>query len=399
MRFEVDTAIDSLKENIIPQTGVEELDLLDSLGRVIAEDIVAVFPVPSCSKSAMDGYAVYYEDLKGANKYQPASLKVIDHVYAGDDPNTEGKRGTAVRIMTGAKIPSGYNAVIKQESTNNGENIVEIYDEVEEWENYCKVGEDVKEGTVVIKKNTLITPPHISVIASLGYATVNVLKKMKVAIISTGSEVIEPGEKFSDMATYDSTTFQIVAILQNNEVEVVSRIHCRDDEKIIEHTIQELSNYADVIITTGGISVGDKDLMPNVLKSINSEVLFRGVNIKPGTPVTAAKYDNTIILCCSGNPFACLVNFHVFFWPMLAKKMNCNDFIRRTRTAIISKGVMKPKKYTSYVRAYYENGEVEIETDGHNSSIMSSAIGTNCFAINDTNETLEVGDRVKVQLI
>lgn len=399
MRYTVDTAITLLNEKIVTQNEYEVVNLLDSVDRVLAEDIVARFNVPSFEKSAMDGYAIFSEDTKGCNKYNPAKLKIIGKVYAGDDKHIDFKRGTAVRIMTGAKIPEGYDAVVRQEYTDLGEEEVLIYNPVRKGENYCQIGEDIKKDDIIIKKHKKIKPYHISVMASLGYDKLKVVKRLRASIISTGSEIVDLDHELGNNQTYNSTTYQIMAIFKRNAIECVNHRHCNDDVADIKASIEEFTKDSEVIITTGGISVGERDLLPKVLKDMGAEILFRGVDIKPGTPVTAAYYNNCLILCCSGNPFACLVNFHVFFWNIFARRMNCKDILPRKRIGTLVKGEMKAKKYVSYMRAYYENGEVFINDDGHRSSIMSSAMDSNCFAINDTDSTIEVGDNIKVHLI
>lgn len=397
MKYEVDTAIKLLTDGLVEQTKYEEIDILDAVGRVCADDIVAEFPVPSYPKSAMDGYAVMSSDISDAGKYQPVKLDVIANIYAGDRLDIQALPGTAVKIMTGAAIPDGYDCVVRQEDTDQGRKTVEIYKKINKGDNYCAVGEDIQKGQKVFSKNSIIMPQHIAVLASMGRVKVKVLKKMKVAIISTGSEVVEPGTAHVLNKTYNSTSFYISSLLKMYGVDVICRKHCKDDIDEIEECIKSNSSEADVIITTGGISVGEKDLLPEVLRKLDAEILFRGVNIKPGTPVTGAHYNRSTILCCSGNPFACLVNFDVFFWNMLSKRMGCEKFVPRTRYATLVEGEIINKKYRSYTRAYYENGEVRIGKDGHSSSIMSSIIGTNCFIINDGDEKIEVGDKVLIQ--
>lgn len=397
MRHSVEEAIRLLREKIEPVTAFETTDLVHGTGRVLSEDLYASFSVPSYPKSAMDGYAVISEDLTGASKEAPVTLRVLGQVNAGDPANFEAEHGTAVRIMTGGEVPAGYDAVVRQEDTDYGKDTVEVYTEIAKWRNYCKVGEDLQEGERVVEKNTLLTPAHMSVIASLGIADFRVLKPMKAAILSTGSELLEPGETSPLARTYNSTVYQIQASMEHSGVEVVERSHANDIESEIRGFLEKYLGKVDVILTTGGVSVGEKDLMPAVLENIGAEILFRGVAYRPGTPVTAGYKDGTVILCCSGNPFACIVNFQVFFWPMLAEKMGCEEFTPVQWTATLREGRMKARRLTGYVRALYENGQVSIEEHGHSSSVMSSMVRSNCMIIQPENRALEPGDTVTVQ--
>ena len=399
MRIDIDSAIKLLSDSIDIQDKTEIIDIVNASGRVCGRDIFSNINVPVVPKSAMDGYAVRSIDVESADRYRPVKLEVYKKVYAGDNINFKSKPNTAIRIMTGAQVPEGYDAIIKQEDTDYGKDVVSIFKSCKPYDNYCKIGEDIKFGQKVINKYEVLSPFHIGVLASLGNKTVEVLTSLKVIILSTGSEIIEPGMEYKEAATYNSTSYQLATILKNFGVDVLDIIHCNDDTNEIKNIIQELSNKVDVIITTGGISVGEKDLLPVVLDDLDAKILFRGVNIKPGTPVTAAKLNDSIILCCSGNPFACIVNFQVFFWPILAKKMNNNTFMPKIYDAKFTEGILKPKKYVSYTRARYDLGNVVINNDGHSSSILSTIIGNNCFIINEPNKNVNIGDSVKVQMM
>lgn len=393
----MEEAIRRLTDKMRRQESTEKVNLVNASGRITAEDIRAPFSVPSYPKSAMDGYAVISEDVTGASKEAPVHLRVTGQINAGDPANFACTPGTAVRIMTGAEVPAGYDAVIRQEDTDYGADTVAIYTGISKWQNYCRPGEDIEAGTCVIPAGTMLTPAHISVIASLGIADFRVLKPMRTAILSTGSELLEPGLVSDKARTYNSTVYQLQAALTDRHIEVVERGHAPDTIDAIGGFLKRHIGNVSVIITTGGVSVGDKDLMPAVLAELGCEILFRGANIKPGTPVTAGYKDGTVILCCSGNPFACVVNFQVFFWPMAAAVTGCFAFLPKEREVTLMSGYSRPRHLRGYLRARCDGDGVYIPDKGHSSSIMSSAVDCNCMVIQPEQVELKVGDRVRIR--
>lgn len=398
MRLELEEALRKLREKIDIQDKTEKVSLENACNRILATDIVAKFNVPSYPKSAMDGYAVNYEDVLEASQNKPVKLNVVGKINAGDYLDIKYKKNTAIRIMTGAYIPEGYNAVIKQEDTDYSEDVVEIYSSIDKWDNYCPIGEDIKIDSVVIEKYTKLEPKHLAVIASLGIYDVDVLSKMKVAVVATGSELLEPYENYNPYKVYNSSSYHIQAELRSNDVDIIETKCVADDIDLIYHTIINNVNKADVIITTGGASFGQKDYLPIVLEKIGAEILFRGCNIRPGTPVTAGYIDGSIILCCSGNPFAAVVNFNVFFWEMLAKKMNNNIYIPKLYRCKL-KGLIKKRALISYVRAYYDGEYAFVDNKGHNSSVISSSLKANCLICVPAERQLIDGDEVEIQMI
>ncbi|MDU1832647.1 MAG: molybdopterin molybdotransferase MoeA, partial [Finegoldia magna] len=310
MLLNVEKAKEILKQNIEKASEIEEIDIDDAYNRVLAEDVLAKFNNPPYPKSAMDGYAVSSKDSDKLSK-----KKIIGTNYAGDCNDFDYEENTCVRIMTGAFVPKCYDAIVKQEDCDVFDDYIEIKKTYKPFDYYIKEGEDVKENDLLIPKNTRISSIHLSILASNGYAKVKVYRKLKVALLSTGSELLYPGEEYKPGKIYSSTTFTLKSILKNSGVEVVEQKNCLDHEDSIIREIKNLTPKSDVIITTGGVSVGDKDLMESCMGKIG-EVLFHRIAMKPGTPVMASKVDGKIVLSCSGSPFAAFCNFEVLFWDL-----------------------------------------------------------------------------------
>ena len=385
MLINVNEAKQILKKNIEQTFDVEEIDLEDCYNRVLAEDVVAQFNNPPYPKSAMDGYAVSTKDDDKSSK-----KKIIGTNFAGDYNEFEYIANTCIRITTGAYIPKCYDAIVKQENCKVQDGFIEIDKPYEKFDYYIKEGEDVKKGDVVIKKNTKLSSIHLSILASNGYSKVKVKRKMKVSLVSTGSELLYPGEDYKPGKIYSSTTFALKSILENSGIEVVENKNIKDDEKSITDEIQKLSKKSDCIITTGGVSVGDKDLMEICMKNLG-EILFHGVAMKPGTPVMASKTQNTIVLSCSGSPFAAFCNFEVLFWELYNKFYAVN--VKQFEQGPIIKVSMQPSKLTRFVRCFVKDSKITIFAR-HKNSMLKDLTDCNALLLQKQNESLSENQKV-----
>lgn len=385
MLLQVEKAKEILKENIKKASKIEEIDIDDAYNRVLAEDVLAKFNNPPYPKSAMDGYAVSSKDSDKLSK-----KKIIGTNFAGDCNDFEYEENTCVRIMTGAFVPKGYDAIVKQEDCEVVDGFIEIKKPYEPFDYYIKEGEDVSEGDLLIPKNTRISSVHLSILASNGYAKVKVYRKLKVALLSTGSELLYPGDDYRPGKIYSSTTFTLKSILKNSGVEVVEQKNCMDDEQSIIREVKNLTQKSDVVITTGGVSVGDKDLMESCMKQIG-EVLFHGIAMKPGTPVMASKVGDTIVLSCSGSPFAAFCNFEVLFWDLYNKYYGLN--VKQFEEGKVVKGSMKPSKLQRYVRCFVKDSEITI-FDKHKNSMLQDLTNCNALLLQKQNESLDVNSSV-----
>lgn len=357
----------------------ESISLLDAPGRVLAEDIFAGHDQPPFPRSPLDGYAVRSEDIKGASKEHPVRLTVIDEADAGYVSEKYVDRKTAVRIMTGAPMPEGADCVVGQEDTDYGEAAVEIYEAIGAYENYCFAGEDYKAGTKLLNKDTLLESVKIGVLASLGIEKVTVYRKVRLAVLTTGDEIILPGEELSGGSIYDSNLYMTAARLKMWGMDVTEKGHVRDDVKAAAERISTFAEHADIIITTGGVSVGKKDIMHGVLKLLHCERIFWKIAIKPGMPTLCAVYQGKLLICLSGNPYGAAVNLELLVRPVLARMAGRDDLRLKRLQAVSESCFLKKSTVTRYVRARYGSGRVRIPDGSNASGILASMCGCNCL--------------------
>ena len=376
---------------------VEEVSLTDAIGRVSAEDVVSKVSVPSFPKSAMDGYAVCSEDIAGASEQNPVELKVISKLFAGETDKVDFEHFSAVRVMTGSIVPDGYDTVVMQEDTDYGEQNVLIKKEVKPYTNYCKVGEDINEGETVINKGAVINQTNIGALASLGVSKVKVYSKPKVGIISTGTELCLLSDELNEGQIYSSISYMLKSQLKSLRIDAEICV-CSDNQDEIKDKVLEYLDRCDFVITTGGVSVGEKDLMPDVLKEIDADTVFSRVNIKPGTPTMASVKDGKIILSLSGNPFAALANFDYYFWDVLAKVSGNKNYKSKIIKATLANDYEKLEKTKRLLRAKLDNGKAYLEKV-NSSSVISNMSECNCYVLIDENKTYNVGDEVEVLMM
>lgn len=378
----------------------EEISLWDAVGRVLAQDVTAVRNQPPFPRSPLDGYAVRSEDIQGAGKDDPVVLEVIDEVMAGFVASKKVEPSTAIRIMTGAPIPDGADCVVRQEDTDYGEDTVQIYQKVNAWGNYCFEGEDYREGTKLLSKDTLLSPVEIGVLASLGMEQVLVYRRTRAAVITTGDEIVLPGEGLTEGKIYDSNLYTIGTRLISWGILVTDRGRAGDDPELVASRVREAARTADIIITTGGVSVGKKDIMHEVIELLGCEKLFWKVAIKPGMPTLCAVYQGILLICLSGNPYGATANLELMVRPVLARLSSRADLVPQKMQAVSKSVFTKRSKVARYLRAVYEDGYVRSADGSNGSGILSTMCGCNCFIeIPAGTEELKEGDRVWVVLL
>ncbi|HCC72762.1 MAG TPA: molybdopterin molybdenumtransferase MoeA, partial [Methylophilaceae bacterium] len=289
-----------------PVSEYEIIHIKDALNRIVAEPIVATINVPNHDNSAMDGYAINLTKLPSDG---PFSLKVTGKVFAGNQ--LEGNTNEAVRIMTGASIPSGLNAVIAQEHVEIKEDVITFTLKPLANQNIRLIGEDIKNGQTILERGRQIKPCDLGLLASLGIDSVKVYRKIKVAFFSTGDEIISIGNPLSHGQVYDSNRYSLIGLLKCLGVEAIDLGVIPDNKKNIEDTLKKASDGADVVITTGGVSVGEKDYMKEILKKIG-EILFWKISMKPGRPLAYGKIGRSHYFGLPGNPVSTMVTFYQF---------------------------------------------------------------------------------------
>ena len=384
-------AIELLTANAAEIFDAEEVSLIESVGRVAAENYFATFDNPPFNRSPLDGYALKSSDT-------PGKFKIIGEECAGDFFSGEIKSGEALRIMTGAAIPSGSDCVIRQEDVKvDGENIFVPY-ALKHHENFCFAGEDIKSGALLVEKNSKLTAAHIAVLASQGVAHVKVYRQPKIAIASTGDELLQPGEKISAGKIYNSNLFLLAARLI--ELGFAPKIlgNLPDDADACAEKIFALRDEIDLLITTGGVSVGKKDIMHDVVKKIGRRIFWR-VMMKPGAPVLGWTCGKFLGVALSGNPFAALATFELLVRPVLAKLSRREEIFCKRGRGILADDFPKKSLGRRFIRAKFD-GEKIFLPRRHESGSLYSAVDCNCLVdIPAGSEKLSAGAEVEIILL
>lgn len=399
-RLTLKQASDLLFERVERIEEWEEIPLWDAVGRTLAEAITAKRDQPPFPRSPLDGYAVRSQDIKDASYEHPVKLTVIDEVTAGYMTDKKVTKGTAVRIMTGAPIPDGADCIVGQEDTDYGENAAEIYTSLKPWQNYCFQGEDFKAGTVLLTVGTVLGSVEIGVAASVGKASAKVYRRPVAAVIATGDELVPPGQELAAGKIYDSNLYTLATRLAFWNVNVLYREHAMDNAVLVAERIKEIADDVDIIITTGGVSVGKKDIMHDVIKLLEAEKIFWKIAIKPGMPTLCAQYKGKLLICLSGNPYGATANLELLVRPLIAKLSGRKDLELRRICTLSESTYPKRSAVTRYVRAYFDGEKVRISNGSNDSGILSSMCGCNCMIeLPAGTERLDKGDKVWIVLL
>ena len=380
----------------------EVVSIKDSLKRVLYGDVKSKINNPPFNKSVFDGYAFKSEDSKGTSKENPIELKIVDEIFAGMWPEIEIKHGEAVRIMTGAPIPVGTDCVLKQEETERHGDLVKIFKEMNSYENISFMGEDIKIGETLIKKGKRLDYADLGIMASSGISEVLVYKKPRVSIISTGDEVCDINSTLKPGKIYDSNLYSLSARIEELGYNVLSMEHVGDNILKIGEAIEKAFEKSDIVFTTGGASVGEKDLMQKVSESIGFEKLFWKIKIKPGSAVVCSKKEEKILISLSGNPNAALTTFELLGKSVLKKLEGEEENINIKREkGVLMDSFNKKSPQRRFLRGnviYDEKGaKVYITQIKSGNGILSSLLNANCLIeIEKGNEGLNRGEVVSI---
>lgn len=357
----------------------ETVPLLQARGRIAAEDIKAEIDNPPFDRSPVDGYACKSADLEQASPENPVRLKVIREIDAGQYFDGTVGVGEAVRIMTGAAIPKGCDCCVRQENTDYGEDTVQIYKSMKQWEDYCFQGEDFKKGTVMIEEGTKLSFIEIGILASMGVAQLSVRRKARVAILTTGDEVLVPGEDLKPGKIYDCNQSLLAARLEDLGAELVRVDKIPDWPQDMTEALRETVEMADLIVTTGAVSVGKKDIMHEALKELGAERVFWRVQMKPGMPTLFSVYKDTPILSLSGNPFGAAVSVDLLIRPMICKMTQDAALATVRKKCTLTNEFAKEIRGRRYVRAVTDGETVTIPSGLHSNGILATMAGCNCL--------------------
>jgi molybdopterin molybdotransferase len=392
----VDEALSLFLKELKPtRLGVDRIPLLEALGRVAAEDIVAPSDLPSFNRSAMDGYAVRANDTFEASQFNPKTLKLTEKDRVGI--------GEAKQIWTGEILPGGADAVVMLEHTRKVDDKIEVISAVTPGENVSKRGEDVRKGEIVVKAGTRLKPQHIGLLAGLGITHINAAKKPRVAILSTGNELVELGQKVKTGQVTNVNGPVLSAMCRQLGAQPVNLGIARDNSAEISDKIAKGLEVADVVVTTGGTSVGYSDLVPIAVNSLGKPgVIVHGVAMRPAMPTALAVINGKPVFILSGYPVAAMFGFEVFVRPTLLRLMGIEEEPRPMLKAKLTRRVASALGRRVYLRVHVirKNDEFlaePVRTKG--SGVLSTMTKANGYVvIPEDREGLEEGEMVIVHL-
>ncbi len=393
-----DVALNRIKSAITPVKTHEIVLIRQALGRVLAEDIHSTMDVPAAANSAMDGYAVNAASIPADGTTE---LRVIGTSWAGKPCKQALQRGTCVRIMTGGLIPEGADTVVAQENAQRNEDSIVIDARTRKGENVRPAGEDITCGDLILQSGTPLYPAELGLIASLGIAEVTVYRRIRVAFFSTGDELRSIGEPLEEGQIYDSNRYTLYGMLTRLGAEVIDLGVVRDTPEAIESAFQSAAEKADVIITTGGVSVGEADFVRECLDRIG-RIDFWKVAMKPGRPLAFGQVHDTWFFGLPGNPVSVMVTFYRFVQPALRKLMGDETFEPLTVKVICTSNLKKRPGRMEFQRGVLQRnstGELTVcKTGDQGSGILSSMSQANCFIILPTeSDGVVAGEAAEVQ--
>jgi len=381
----------------------EQVPIVEALGRVLAEDVHSDLDIPPHSNSAMDGYAVLAADTIGAGPESPRRLRVIGDLAAGYVTETQVTPGTVIRIMTGAPVPPGADAVVRFEDTEKEGEWVDILAEVPVGKNVRLAGEDVRKGELVLRRGSRIRPQEVGMLAALGHKQVLVTRRPRVAILATGDEVVEIDAPLAPGKIRNSNSYSNAAqVIRCGGVPVLLGI-ARDQVEDLTQKIQAgLAQKVDLFLTSGGVSVGDFDVVKEVLAA-EGDMTFWRVRMKPGKPFAFGQIGGVPLLGLPGNPVSAMVSFELFARPAIFKMLGLEEWRRPTVEATLMNEAKRKDERRHYwrVRVQPEGGEYRAYLTGEQGSgILSSMVQANGLAvIPEEWSDVSAGSRVKVMML
>ncbi|MEH6912212.1 MAG: gephyrin-like molybdotransferase Glp [Oceanicoccus sp.] len=392
----VDQALAEILAAVESVSTVETVPLMQSLGRVIAVDKIAAINVPPCDNSAMDGYAIRFDDLDPVNE-----LVIAQRIPAGQMGKPL-KMGTAARIFTGAAIPPGADSIVMQEDTELLGEVVRVdRGEVKRGQHIRPMGQDIAKGSVVVSRGKRIQPQEIGLLASIGVTDVEVFTSLKVAVLSTGDELIEPGQPLASGQIYNSNRYTLTALLVALGCEVIDGGIVADDFQTTCAQLQNLSGQADLIISSGGVSVGEEDHVKAAVESLGQLALWK-LNIKPGKPLAFGAVGNTPFFGLPGNPSSVFVTFCLLARPYILRMQGQRDTAPVMTTAIAQFDWRQRGPRQEYLRAsvFIDEGVATVRLyDNQSSGVLASTSWANALMVLPPNTTITRGACVDVLLL
>jgi molybdopterin molybdotransferase len=398
----IDEALRLVLDSVRP-LGSESVPIMEAANRVLCEDIVADTMVPPLDDSGMDGYALIAEDTRGASREHPVRLQVIGEVQAGAlSTGKEVAKGTAIRIMTGAPIPRGADAVIQVEDTQEDSGFVSVLRETAQFENYRYAGESIKIGDEVLFKGDRLTPSKVGILASLNYDKARVYRQPTVSIVSTGNELADIGEEIRFGQIRNVNAYTLYA-----EVEKYGGLPRYLG--IVKDTMEDTKGIflkaleSDVVISTGGVSMGKYDFVKDIFSNLGIDIRFEWVKVKPGRPCTFGKKGDKLVFGLPGNPVSSLTSFIQFVRPAILRLMGATRIRKPVVNAILEEDIKKQPGKVFLLRGRFtiRNNDFYVSTTGNQrSSVLRSMSDANCLIVlSEDTARVKAGERVSIQLI
>jgi len=395
-----------IHQNFKPKPlGVEEIPLLEAWNRVLAENVTAKMDIPPFNRSTVDGYAVKAEDTFGAEENKPAKLNVCGTVNVGEMPKIIVKQGTAAEIVTGAPIPEGADAVLMFEQTERKGDELYVYDAVAKNENVMKAGADIKKGETVLKAGQFLGSREIGVLASIGMAKAKVYITPRVAVLSTGNEIAEPGEKLPPGKIYDINAYSLsAAVLESGGKPVYFGV-LPDDMSVLQKTLKSALESADMVITSGGVSIGPKDVVPQTLNSLGKPgVIICGMATKPGKPTTVGLINGKIVFALPGHPTSALLTFHLIVRPIVQRLAGRKASVPLKVRAFAAMRMFPAKGRRTFVMVKLRRDEsnrlvAEPVPTGLSGAITTLSKADGFVEISEKQQFVDAGEEVLVQLL
>ncbi|HZN08585.1 MAG TPA: gephyrin-like molybdotransferase Glp [Pyrinomonadaceae bacterium] len=391
-------AIQIVRQQTVP-LGTEHIDLPSALGRVLAQEIVADSDLPPFNRAQMDGYAVRAADTLNA----PVRLRIVGESAAGKGWHNQIDEGEAVRIMTGAPVPEGADSVQQVELTHELKDgtVVELLASVETGRSVVKRGAEIRAGEVILRPGVTINASMMAVLAAFGYAQVEVARKPRVAVLATGSELVGIDEQPAQDQIRDSNNYSIAAYAELAGATVKRFPLTRDETSLLTRQIKEASDNCDVVVTSGGVSMGVYDVTKNALKELNAEIFFERVALRPGKPIVFARLPNgTLMFGLPGNPVSVSVTFNLFTRTALLAMQGVNEPSLRQETVVLAraiKGTMDRESYLPAQLTTNDDGELiafPLKWGG-SSDFVSFALTTALVIIPAGVKSVEAGSLLK----
>lgn len=392
-----DDALQRIKSQISPLTGFEKVSLREGLGRILYSDIHSKIDVPGHTNSAMDGYAIRGADLPAHGAKQ---MEVLGTAWAGRPYEGAVPPDKAIRIMTGAPVPKGADTVVIQEHVQHQNDTIVIDARHKKGQNVRHAGEDIGKGQIVLKSGRRLAPADLGLLASLGIGEIKVFRKLRVAFFSTGDELRSIGEPLGPGAVYDSNRYTLLGMLRRLGVEPIDMGVIRDVRDETFEAFDEAANCADLIITSGGVSVGEADFVKECLDELG-EITFWKVAMKPGRPLAFGKIRDAWFFGLPGNPVSVMVTFYMFVQPAVRRLMGEDERPPLILSARCESKLRKKPGRTEFQRGilgYDENGALTvIKTGAQGSGILTSMSQADCFIILPLQaESIDQGETVDV---